>query len=742
MVAVCLEKGAQEHMPKPRKRVEEEEVVIEEESSRRARPPKSHKSRTKGAAQEVEEESGAKRRPRFARDLETEGETEEEFLFVRRPIPVREIRLGEDEVESVDVVTEVEEELPSKRPARPAPRRERGAPAGRRPGEKRREEKEAPPTKELVLPEMITVRVLADKMGVSPINLIKELMNIGVMANINQPIDFDTAAIVASELGFTPVAEAPAEPELREEEAAETRAKTLWQRICETEDPSKMKPRPPVVTVLGHVDHGKTTLLDAIRHARVAESEAGGITQRIGAYQVDLDGRKITFIDTPGHEAFTAMRARGAQVTDLAVLVVAADDGVMPQTREAISHARAAGVPIVVALNKMDKPNANPERVKQQLADEGLVVEDWGGDVICVPISAKLNQGIDDLLENILLVTEVAELKANPDCPAMGTVIESRLDRSRGPVATLLVQNGTLRVGDSLVVGEIYGHVRAMFDDRGNRVEAATPATPVAVIGLSDVPAAGEIFDVVDSEKEARAIAEERRREREEQERRAATPRRALTLEELASRIQAGESKELNIVLKADAQGSIEPIVQSLAQLGSEDLRVRILHTGIGNISESDVMLAVASDAIVVGFAVQPDQAARRLAEQEGVDIRLYNIIYMLIDDIEKALLGLLEPEYEEKILGHAEVRAVFRVSRMGQVAGCYVMDGVVSRDAKVRVHRGDDVIHEGGVASLKRFTEDVKEVAAGFECGIGLDNFHNFKEGDILEFYRLERVR
>lgn len=730
-------------MPKSRKRVEEEEVVIEEESSRRARPPKSHKSRAKSASKEVEEESGAKRRPRFAREVETGDDTAGEFIILRRPIPVREIRLDEEEVESVDVVAEVEEELPSKQSARPASRRERGAPAGgKRPAERKKEEKEAPPTKELVLPETITVRVLAEKMGVSPINLIKELMNIGVMANINQPIDFDTAAIVASELGFTPVAEAPAEPEPSEEEEAATPVKTLWQRICETEDPGKMKPRPPVVTVLGHVDHGKTTLLDAIRHARVAESEAGGITQRIGAYQVELNGRKITFIDTPGHEAFTAMRARGAQVTDLAVLVVAADDGVMPQTREAISHARAAGVPILVALNKMDKPNANPERVKQQLADEGLVVEDWGGDVISVPISAKLNQGIDELLENILLVTEVAELRANPDCPAMGTVIESRLDRSRGPVATLLVQNGTLRVGDSLVVGEIYGRVRAMFDDRGNRVEAATPAVPVAVIGLSDVPAAGEIFDVVDSEKEARAIAEERRREREERERRAATPRRALTLEELASRIQAGESKELNIVLKADAQGSIEPIVQSLAQLGSEDLRVRILHTGIGNISESDVMLAVASDAIVVGFAVQPDQAARRLAEQEGVDIRLYNIIYMLIDDIEKALLGLLEPEYEEKILGHAEVRAVFRVSKMGQVAGCYVMDGVITRDAKVRVHRGDDVIHEGGVASLRRFTEDVKEVAAGFECGIGLENFHNFKEGDILEFYRLERIR
>jgi translation initiation factor IF-2 len=434
------------------------------------------------------------------------------------------------------------------------------------------------------------------------------------------------------------------------------------------------------------------------------------------------------------------MRARGAQVTDLAVLVVAADDGVMPQTREAINHARAAQVPILVALNKIDKPNANPERVKQQLADEGLVVEDWGGDVICVPISAKLGQGIDELLENILLVTEVAELKANPDCPAMGTVLESKIDKARGPIATLLVQNGTLRLGDNVVAGEVYGRVRAMFDDRGNLVKEATPSTPVAVLGLSGLPNPGDLFEVVASEREAKAIAEERIRQREAAAAKAA--RRVLTLEDIASRIKAGQAKELNIILKADVQGAIEPIVKSLERLGDEELRVKILHTGTGNISESDVMLAAASDAIVVGFGVQVDQAARRLAEQEGVDIRLYNVIYMLLEDMEKALKGMLEPKFEEKVLGHAEVRAVFKVSKLGQVAGCYVMDGVITRDAQVRVHRGDAVIFEGRVASLKRFTEDVKEVAAGFECGIGLDGFADFREGDILEFYRRQQVQ
>lgn len=722
-------------MTKPRK------PVVEEEAKESAKKPDKAKAKPTHAPEEdlLGPELLGKRRLRILRDFEIEEEGEEDELLKLRVPARRKVWVPDEEI--------VEEKALDRRPKPGVGKKPKPAPApAARPakGEKRAEAVpaqalEKPAEKVLMLPASISVRDLASRMGISPIDVIKELMNNGVMANINQMIDFDTAAIVASELGFTPVEEKPAEPEVMEEKAPE-KTKPLWRLICEREDPSKLKPRPPVVTVLGHVDHGKTTLLDAIRHANVAASEAGGITQRIGAYQVDVHGRKITFIDTPGHEAFTAMRARGAQVTDLAVLVVAADDGVMPQTREAINHARAAQVPILVALNKIDKANANPERVKQQLADEGLVVEDWGGDVICVPISAKLGQGIDELLENILLVTEVAELKANPDCPAMGTVLESKIDKTRGPIATLLVQNGTLRVGDNVVVGEIYGRVRAMFDDRGNLVKEAPPSMPVAVLGLSGLPAPGDMFEVVASEREAKAIAEERARQREAAAVRAA--RRVLTLEDIASRIKAGQAKELNIILKADVQGAIEPIVKSLERLGDEELRVKILHTGAGNISESDVMLASASDAIVVGFGVQVDQAARRLAEQEGVDIRLYNVIYMLLEDMEKALKGMLEPKFEEKVLGHAEVRAVFKVSKLGQVAGCYVMDGTVSRDAQVRVHRGDAVVFDGRVASLKRFAEDVKEVAAGFECGIGLDGFADFREGDILEFYRKQQVQ
>lgn len=723
-------------MTKPRK------PVVEEEAKESAKKP--DKAPVKPARPPEEDDLlGSdllgKRRLRILRDFEIEEEDEEDEMLKLRAPARRKVRAPEEEKVAEKVLDRRPKPGAAKKP-KPAP-----APAARPAKKEKRAESapaqapEKPAEKVLTLPASISVRDLAAKMGISPIDVIKELMNNGVMANINQMIDFDTAAIVASELGFTPVEEKPAEPEEVEEKAPE-KAKPLWKLICEREDPSKLKPRPPVVTVLGHVDHGKTTLLDAIRHANVAASEAGGITQRIGAYQVDVHGKKITFIDTPGHEAFTAMRARGAQVTDLAVLVVAADDGVMPQTREAINHARAAQVPILVALNKIDKPNANPERVKQQLADEGLVVEDWGGDVICVPISAKLGQGIDELLENILLVTEVAELKANPDCPAMGTVLESKIDKARGPIATLLVQNGTLRLGDNVVAGEVYGRVRAMFDDRGNLVKEAPPSMPVAVLGLSGLPNPGDLFEVVASEREAKAIAEERIRQREAAAARAA--RRVLTLEDIASRIKAGQAKELNIILKADVQGAIEPIVKSLERLGDEELRVRILHTGTGNISESDVMLAAASDAIVVGFGVQVDQAARRLAEQEGVDIRLYNVIYMLLEDMEKALKGMLEPKFEEKVLGHAEVRAVFKVSKLGQVAGCYVMDGVISRDAQVRVHRGDAVVFEGRVASLKRFTEDVKEVAAGYECGIGLDGFADFREGDILEFYRKQQVQ
>jgi translation initiation factor IF-2 len=588
------------------------------------------------------------------------------------------------------------------------------------------------------LPDVLTVRDLARALRTSPIDVIKELMANGIVAGINQEIDYDTAEIVASELGFETRPMRYAEIEEEEEEHEE--AKTLWQSLLESESPETLQPRPPVVTVLGHVDHGKTTLLDAIRETDVVTGESGGITQHIGAYQVEKDGRKITFVDTPGHEAFTAMRARGAQVTDLAVLVVAADDGVMPQTREAIDHARAADVPIMVALNKMDKPNARPERVKQQLSEVDLTVEDWGGDVICVPVSATQGQGVDELLENILLVTELADLRSNPDRPAAGTVIEGELDRHRGPVATLLVQAGTLRVGDSLTIGTIHGRVRAMMDHRGQEVREATPSTPVLVMGLADVPKAGDIFEVVGSGREARTIAEARAEEE-----RLAGPQpsrpRVLSLDEIFSQFQAGQAAELNLILKADVQGSLEPIVNSLERLGGDELQVRILHQGIGDVSESDVMLASASRAIVLGFHVDVDEAARRMAVQDGVDIRLYMIIYNLIDDVDRALRGMLEPEYEKVVMGHAEVRAVFRIRRRGNVAGCYVTDGLVTRNAWARVRRGGEEIFDGPLDSLKRFQEDVSEVRSGFECGLGIAGFDDFQEGDLLEFYREERV-
>lgn len=584
------------------------------------------------------------------------------------------------------------------------------------------------------LPSSLTVRDLGHALGVSPIEVMKKLIGFGIMANINELIDYETAAIVAAEMGFE-----TREQKAEEEKAPEAAPVQLpsW-RDVQDERPEDLRPRPPVVTVMGHVDHGKTSLLDAIRNTNVVEGEAGGITQHIGAYQVELQGKKITFLDTPGHEAFTAMRARGAQATDIVVLVVAADDGVQPQTKEAIAHARAAQVPIIVALNKIDKPEANPEVVKRQLADLDLLVEEWGGNVICVPVSAKKRLNIEELLENILLVAEVAELKANPFRPAAGVVVESRLDKSRGPVATLLVQRGTLRVGDNLVIGEIPGRVRAMFDDKGRPVSEATPSTPVMILGLSDVPRAGDLFEVVEDERTAKAIAAERAQQR--QQAAAARPVR-VTLEEVFARMQEGKAKELNIILKADVQGSLEPIESSLQKLGTEDLKVKILHSAIGNIGESDVMLASASSAIVIGFNVSVDAAARALAEQEGVDIRLYNVIYQLVEDVEKALTGMLEPTYREVVTGHAEVRAVFSISKRGKVAGCYMTDGQVTRASSVRVIRNGQVLFDGRIASLKRFTEDVKEVNAGFEFGIGLEKYEDFQVGDVLEFYKQERV-
>ena len=585
------------------------------------------------------------------------------------------------------------------------------------------------------LPGTLTVRDLADKLDVSPIDIIKELMANGIIANINQQLDYDTAAIVAEELGF----ETYEELRIVQDEPSESGPVTIWQRICETERPEDLSTRPPVVTVMGHVDHGKTSLLDVIRHTDVAADEAGGITQRIGAYQVEVDGKKITFLDTPGHEAFTAMRARGALATDLAILVVAADDGVMPQTKEAIAHARAAHVPIIVALNKVDKSNANPDLVKQQLADQGLVCEEWGGDVICVPISAKKKMGIEELLENILLVADVNNLRANPNCPAIGTVIEGQLDRGRGALATVLVQNGTLRVGDFVTVGRMFGRVRAMLNDKGKRVKEATPSTPVKILGLPEVPAAGDVLEVVENEHVARQIAARRRDTQRETT--VSDMHRPVSLEEVFAQIQAGKVKELNLILKADVQGTLEPIQNSLAKIEYENLRVKFVHIGTGNVSESDISLAVASGAIVIAFAVEVDSAARRMADSEGIDIRHYDVIYKLIEDVDMALRGMLEPKFENVLIGKAQVRALFRIPRKGTIAGTQVTEGVALRNAIVRVVRGREVLYEGKVSSLKRFTEDVQEVKTGFECGIGIDGFDGLTENDMLEFYKKERV-
>jgi len=583
------------------------------------------------------------------------------------------------------------------------------------------------------IPDFLTLRQLAELLDVSPIVVIKELMNAGVMANINQQIDYETAAIVAQEMGFEPREETP----ITSEEAAEEGPTLLWERLYAGEDPAKLEVRPPVVTILGHVDHGKTSLLDVIRHADVVASESGGITQHIGAYQVEHGGRSITFLDTPGHEAFTAMRARGAHTTDIAVLVVAADDGVMPQTVEAINHARAARVPIIIALNKIDKRTAQPEMAKQQLADMNLTPDDWGGTTLCVPVSAKEKTGLDDLLEAILLVADSAEIKANPDRPAVGTVLEGQLERTRGATATLLVQNGTLHMGDTIVSGLAYGRVRKMFDEAGHPTQEALPSTPVVILGLSSVPEAGEMFKVVPDGQTARAIVARRK---EELAAKVIAPARTFTLDDFSSRIEAGQVKEFNLIVKTDVQGSIEPITSSLKRLGDEDLKVNIIHAAAGNIGESDINLAIATHATVAGFRVHPDPAARRLAENEGVGIRTYDIIYKLIDEVDKALKGLLEPTYVDVVVGEAEVRATFRVSKVGIVAGCYVRQGEARRNARARVLRGKEQLHDGHIRSLKRFDKDVREVQTGFECGVGLEDFKDFAIGDVIQFYVKER--
>ncbi|MDR9757570.1 MAG: translation initiation factor IF-2 [Thermacetogeniaceae bacterium] len=580
--------------------------------------------------------------------------------------------------------------------------------------------------KKIIIEEQITVQELANLMHVNGAEVIKKLIDLGVMATINQVIDSDTATLVASEFGIDTVVR----DEMVELEAA----------LNDLPDkPEDLRPKPPVITVMGHVDHGKTSLLDFIRHTDVIATEAGGITQHIGAYQIETKGKKITFLDTPGHEAFTTMRARGAQVTDIAVLVVAADDGVMPQTVEAINHAKAANVPIVVAINKMDKPAANPDHVKQQLAEYGLVPEEWGGNTICVPVSAKKGTGIDQLLEMLLLVAEMEEYKANPFCPARGTVIEAELDKGRGPVATVLIQKGTLSVGDHILVGTAFGNVRAMYDFKGRRIKKALPGTPVAILGLSEVPAAGDLLYAVADEKTARQIAEKRLDKKRKMEN--VVPER-VTLDDLFNQIKEGKVKELNLVVKADVQGSVEALIQALNKLNDREVRINIIHSGVGAITETDVMLASASNALIIGFNVRPDTNAKKAAETQNIEMRLYRVIYEALDDIKAALEGMLEPIYKEVSIGRAEVRELFHIPKVGTIAGCNVLEGKVVRNGSVRLIREGVVVYEGKVDSLKRFKNDAREVAQGHDCGIGLDRFQDIKIGDILEVYEMEEIK
>ena len=574
--------------------------------------------------------------------------------------------------------------------------------------------------------DTITVKELCEKLGKPTADVIKNLIFLGVMAGVNQEIDFATAEKLCEK--YEVIAE-------RKEEETELEAFEEDTDVVE----ENLEKRPPIVTIMGHVDHGKTSLLDAIRKAKVTDTEAGGITQHIGAYTVTLNGEKITFLDTPGHEAFTAMRARGAQVTDIVILVVAADDGIMPQTKEAISHCKAANVPMIVAINKIDRPGANVDRVKQELTEHGLVAEDWGGDTICVPVSAKTGENLDSLLEMILLTAEMQELTADPNRKSKGTVIEAKLDKGRGAVASLLIQNGTLHVGDSILVGSTYGRIRAMFDDMGKKIKSAGPSIPVEVLGLSEVPAAGDRFVVVKDEKTARNMAEIRKDKIKTESHQAS---HRVSLEDLYSQIQEGKVKELSIIVKADVQGSVEAIRQSLEKLSTDDVKVRVIHGAVGAITETDITLAAASNALMIGFNVRPDSNAVAMAEKDGVDIKTYRIIYDAIEDVKSAMIGMLEPEYKEVVNGKAEVRMTYKISNVGTIAGCYVTDGKIVRNSEIRVIRDGIVIFESTLASLKRFKDDAKEVNKGYECGLSVERFNDLKEGDIIESFTMEAVK
>ena len=590
------------------------------------------------------------------------------------------------------------------------------------------------PTGPVSIPPQIVVKDLATLLHATPNEIIRDLIKNGIFASINQVVDYEKAAVVAKELGFEPQASVlTVAPAVQREKGLSAN-----EAMMATRNEDDMVVIPPVVTIMGHVDHGKTSLLDTIRKTKVAVGEAGGITQHIGAYQVEVHGKKITFLDTPGHEAFTAMRARGAQVTHIAVIVIAADDGVMPQTREAIDHAQAAKVPIIIALNKIDKANANPDHVKQQLAEIGIVIEEYGGDVICVPVSARRGTGIDDLLEMILLVAEVQEIKANPNRPATGVIIEAKLEKNTGPTATVLIQKGTLKMGDNIVVGALSGKVRAMFNDRGKRIQKAPPSTPVSILGLPEVPQAGDRLEVVPDERTAKQralkVVEQRRNE--------SIPLGQVSLDTLYMQMQEGKTKELNVVLKCDVQGSAEAIKNALSKLGEENIKVRLIHEGIGNINETDVHLAAASEAVIIGFSVKADGAAQRLAQKEGVEIRYYDVIYKLTDDIQAALTGMLEPTLREVIEGHAEVMQTFKAGKTTVIAGCRVTDGKITRSSQARILRKNVKAYEGKIASLRRGKDDVREVATGYECGIVLEDFTDFEIGDIIEVFSQERVK
>ncbi|MBQ7794802.1 MAG: translation initiation factor IF-2 [Clostridia bacterium] len=733
--APLTEEKQEEKKEEPKKEEKAEPVKEEKKTAKKAEKPAAKKAETAEKTEKpaVKKAPPAPMKKKKEEPVRVAEEISDEELVIKTEQKSRYVdtRTSTVELETIETRERLED-MVTDNMARGDSRNKRKKKANReksnikeQPQQKQPEKPKKEEPKSIEIPETITVGDFAQKINKGPAEVIKKLMMLGVMATVNQAIDFDTAQLIAADFDIEVT-----------KEIVLTKEDILFQEI--EDKPEDLVPRPPVVVVMGHVDHGKTSLLDAIRDTSVASGEAGGITQHIGAYSVRLNERDITFLDTPGHEAFTTMRARGAQVTDVAILVVAADDGIMPQTIEAINHAKAANVTIVVAINKIDKEGVNPDRVKQMLVEYELVPEEWGGDTVCVEVSAKQRINIDGLLEMVLLVADMKELKANPNKPAKGAVIEAQVDKGRGPVATVLVQEGTLKVGDIVIAGTAVGHVRAMVNDKGRRVKTAGPATPVEILGLSEVPSGGDKFSVVTDEKLAKDVAEARKREQKET---LFNQTVKVSLDNLFSQIDEGNMKELNVIVKADVQGSVEAVKQSLEKLSNDEVRVRTIHCGVGAVNESDVMLANASNAIIVGFNVRPDAGASAAAERQEVDIRLYRVIYQAIEEIEAAMKGMLDPEFKEVILGHAEIRQTFKVSGVGTIAGSYVTDGKITRNAEVRVVRNGIVVFEGKLASLKRFKDDAKEVAENFECGMGIENFNDIKEGDIIECFEMQEI-